>query len=226
MTKLKYIASIIVLIAMTVAFLFFLDFYKKTDIARQDNEIYQLELQSNTSILNATEIGWIISKGEYKYIDEIQSGLSDETILKKANESIMFMLNNMEEISIRDLMKKRIEDIEGSKITTSLFASYIDDEVITFNLISVWAKWGNVTFEEETGLIVSFVYYVDTYTDEDIIWEEKDIFKYLADCATCYYDNLYIRSNFNEIYNTDNGIYTISAGIASFVYGKIKSRIS
>ena len=224
MTKLKYIVSIILLIAITVAFLFFLDFYKKTDIARQDNEIYQLEFQSNTNLYSATDMGWIISKGEYKYINEIENSLSDELILKKANENIKSMLVNMEETNIKDLLEKWIEDTEGCKITTSLFASYMDEEVITFNLISVWAKWGNVIFEEETGLIVSFVCYVDSYTDEDIenedvLWNKKQVFSNLLNCATYYYDNLYIRSNCSEKYNTDNGRYAISVGIAYFDYG-------
>ena len=223
MTKLKYIVSIIVLISITVAFLIFLDFYKKTDIARQDNEIYQLEFKSDKKSYTATEIGRIILQEDYKYINEIQNSSSDEYIFKKATESIKSMLNNMKEVSIRHFIEKWIEESEGCQITTSLFASYINGDVITFNLVSIWAKWGNVIFEEETGLVVSFLYYVDTYMydnieNDNIRWDKKQISNNLMDCAEYYYDNLYIKSDFSEDYNTDNGRYAISVGIASYNY--------
>ena len=225
-----YIKSVVLIAGISIIFILFLKYYKKEDIAASEEMVNELNIQKSELKYTDKEIGQIIIDGDYKYVTEVENSAPIEEVYAKAYDYTNVLLDYIDEYRIKYLMKEVVKDKTDCQISTSLFASYLYGEAITFNIVTVCAKWGCIVYEEDTGFVISFEYYVNRDNKQDnimgenvgnqanfydSIWTKEQVYNSLVQASDVYYDSLDIKSNINQEYNIEKGIYIISMDVAT-----------
>lgn len=217
----KYIVSSLLIIGITLLFLLFLDYYKQTGFAgQQETEIYELELMDSESSYTANEIAQMILKGNYQYIDERENSGSDKEILSEAYDNISNMLKDLESDEILKSIKQSLKEENGCKTSTIRNVGYMGEDLITFNLISIYSEYVNMTYEEETGLIITFeyLYTVDEEEKTDETMDDtnsekvKVVHEELINAVLSYYANVDVNKEnvYSEMHFIDEKMYGMS----------------